>query len=560
MQYLKPIKKIPKELIYSFLFCLIFFFIESSILKFNYAQFSKLGTKEFTLPLMANLLLSVVSFVFFVIGVWITLLSNRIWRICFYIFSALAIVIEYSCYLTLNHFTTVQEWDLMGVTNEEQKKDMVYILFNFQSLLMIIFTIVFIQLFSIKNNQKSLIKVQFSYIFTILIFYTLSYRYTSNMYITASIYAFVRSSLAFPQYSIINDHYYKTPRLPLKFSAKTNKSSQNIVYIIDESVRGDHTNFYGYDRLVTPKILLDMQQQNKLINWKECVSGTTSSYGSNLLLLTGLKNEDLPDNDMKALTMPTIFQYAKAMGYKTYCIDGQMPIYWNGKISDLNYIDKWYGIDSFNHKGSCYIDSLIAIKIKEIIRDTNSLHFIKVNKLGVHTAYERNYTKQSEQWKPIKDYEKPTGNKNIDSLNRQFLINNYDNALAFNSHIFWNTLINNRGNLDKRTLYLYTSDHGQTLSDNGEFWPHSSNSPKEASVPLWIINKPKQFEIDTNFMPHHSNLFATLLDLMQFPESERTFVYDKSLFNATGKDNKPRKSWHGHLFRKTPSSGRISFE
>ena len=560
IRFLKLSPKVPKELIYSFIFCLLFYLIESWLLKFNYDQFEKLNTKEFRIPLMANLMLSTITFLFFVVGIWLTLLSKKLWKICFYIFICVSLIVEYSCKLSLNHFTTIYEWSIVGQTNEDQKKDLLYLFLNPQSLFMIAFSIAFIKVFSVNKNQKYLNTIKFSYFSLMLFFYSLSYSYTSNMYITISACAFIRSGIAFPCYVFKTEKYHKSPRKRIKYASKPQKTNQNIVFILDESVRGDHNNFYGYERLVTSKILLEMKKQNKLINWKECVSGATASFGSNLLLLTGLQNEYLPDTEMNTLMMPTLFQYAKAMGYKTYCLDGQMQDYWNGKKDDLNYIDSRLGIDSFIYRGNYYIDSLIAIKIKEIIKDTTSLHFIWVNKMGVHTAYERNYPKESEQWKPTKGYTRPTGDKNTDALNRQMLINNYDNALSFNSRVFWNSLTNKNGNLDEKTVFIYTSDHGQTLSDKGEFWPHNSNSSKEASVPLWIINKPKQLQIDTNFLPHHSNILPTLLDLMGFPDTERTFMYDKSLFKGTVKDNRPRQSWHGHLYRKTPGSGRVPFD
>ncbi|MBE3143635.1 MAG: sulfatase-like hydrolase/transferase [Planctomycetes bacterium] len=75
------------------------------------------------------------------------------------------------------------------------------------------------------------------------------------------------------------------------------------------------------------------------------------------------------------------------------------------------------------------------------------------------------------------------------------LINSYDNGLNYNLDNFFRILMGSDG-LPNNTIIIYTSDHGQTLSEHGESWPHSGNTRNEACVPVFVIS-PNQLHVDT---------------------------------------------------------------
>jgi glucan phosphoethanolaminetransferase (alkaline phosphatase superfamily) len=93
---------------------------------------------------------------------------------------------------------------------------------------------------------------------------------------------------------------------------------------------------------------------------------------------------------------------------------------------------------------------------------------------------------------------------------------------------------------------VYTSDHGETLQEDGATWPHCHNTRHEALVPLLIITNLK-LSPDTSFHASHSNIFATLLDFMQVPEGARLHAYAPSLLSATRAQNQPRFYLDGEL-------------
>ena len=53
--------------------------------------------------------------------------------------------------------------------------------------------------------------------------------------------------------------------------------------------------------------------------------------------------------------------------------------------------------------------------------------------------------------------------------------------------------------------------------------------------------------LDESYRASHANLFATMLDAMKFPETERYYPYALSLYKARGADSAPRVYYGGEL-------------
>ncbi len=67
-------------------------------------------------------------------------------------------------------------------------------------------------------------------------------------------------------------------------------------------------------------------------------------------------------------------------------------------------------------------------------------------------------------------------------------------------------------------------------------------------VPLFMIASPDRMPaIDTGFKASHSNLFATLLDLMNYPQNKRKYDYSISLLKARESDSRKRFYYAGDL-------------
>lgn len=321
----------------------------------------------------------------------------------------------------------------------------------------------------------------------------------------------------------------------------------NIVLIIDESVNGAHLGINGYERPTTP-FLDRLSGKAHVYNYGLTCSAGTASYLSNVLLLTGVR--DLPDRAYRTEIDPMIFQYAQAMNYRTHYFGAQV----NGRPEDFRASDMAY-IDQFVPRGKLRpgenIDLDIACRVRSLLAKPEKGQFIVIQKYGIHWHFARHYALGSAIWLP--DLRQGRGvvglAVNASGSYRQAVINTYDNALCLTLNPFFEKLLPEMACPD-RTIILYTSDHGQAFGEGGHYF-HGGSEKTMATVPLLLISS-QALDCDTRFRASHFNLFATMLDLMGFPEKERACGYEPSLLGARQGEGGPRRYFTG------PLHGRIS--
>lgn len=323
-------------------------------------------------------------------------------------------------------------------------------------------------------------------------------------------------------------------RQTVSFQADT-QPDNNIVFILDESVRYDHLSVNGYERPTTP-FLQQLEMEGLLYNWGLAVSGSTCSRHSGAMLLTGFN--DLPDKSYALRQWPSIFQYAKAMNYTTHYIDGEADaLRFPLTADDLLYIDNLMFQEKF---GMDYDSDLRIADWTAAILSESTGNFIFIFKRGSHFPYSATFPNEQALWTPI------LGSKVIISDDQERVVNSYDNAIYHNINNFFQRLLENRQVLSSTTI-LYTSDHAQNLGEAKNQLIHCGKTRYEASVPLFLITS-YPLKIDTTFKAAHRNLFAALLDFINFPEAERTQPYSLSLLNASDVDSGPRRFFIGSVF------------
>ncbi len=133
-----------------------------------------------------------------------------------------------------------------------------------------------------------------------------------------------------------------------------------------------------------------MRRHGLLLNWGIAAAGSTCSGSSNTLLMTGLPLADLPDRDHQLQRSPTIFQYAKALGYRTFYLDAQMNVVWNLSTPDLRFVDEWWNANRFLGASDdlAQVDFAVADTIRSLVQGPDR-NFIWVTKEGAHVPYFR---------------------------------------------------------------------------------------------------------------------------------------------------------------------------
>lgn len=316
------------------------------------------------------------------------------------------------------------------------------------------------------------------------------------------------------------------------------KPAKNILLIIDESVRGDYLSLNGYKEDTTP-FLEGFSASGMMYNWGIAPSAFTLTYASHAVLITGVSK--LPDTTYQIRLTPTIFQYAKAMGYRTWFLSanshkGVMYDFEMG-IEDNAWIDVCK--DRLHFGNDHLTDHRLAGELVDILGDSTG-NFVVAKKYGVHWHYNHVFPEEAIKWAPIAQ-----GNTYSPQY-REEIINSYRNAIAFSVDGFFKILLSSAGVLDATDI-LYTSDHGQTLCENGEHYTQGGRHKTEAMTPMFLVTS-RKIAPDLNFRASHMNVFPTLLDMMQVPRRLWQDKYKASLLTEGKIPSTPRYYYYGDLY------------
>jgi glucan phosphoethanolaminetransferase (alkaline phosphatase superfamily) len=537
-----------RETLASLVFVVALIIFEALILTVSLRSYlTKLGGGEYLIGLGG-------LFVVFVFWVWSLLfirasLTSNYWiRIFCLVLFILAAFFEYGYQNAFARFSTVEDLRIaLFDATAEQRRNSILTYVDWRAAIPCLAYALL--LFKFRTRERHSGKVVVAALVLFACFFSLVSPYTTGQFPTVSLDAFLRTAILSPWKWASG---YHGPREAVALRSQQ-RPTNNIIFVIDESIRGDHLSINGYGRATTPD-LDELVKKGWLYNWGIAASGGTCSEKSDSLLFTGMTIEELPDTTYQMRRRPNIFQYAKAMGYQTHFLDGQKDSYWLGTSFDQQYIDDWQPATGFQMANSFEVDAVIARKISEIVNGSTG-HFIWVIKRGVHYPYMTSFPTSAAEWQPS-----DTTQMEIDPARKEQIINTYDNAVKYNLESFFRAL--DVPGWRNRSLLVYTSDHGQTLSEHGEQHTHCGTSmetaPTEANVPLFLISR-DPLSADLGFRAGHANLFATLLDLMAFPKSERRHPYAISLLEARATDSQPRYFWVGDLYEKA-FNGRLPFD
>jgi glucan phosphoethanolaminetransferase (alkaline phosphatase superfamily) len=244
------------------------------------------------------------------------------------------------------------------------------------------------------------------------------------------------------------------------------------------------------------------------------------------------------------------------MGYETIYIDvNQIYLYSLIKAAGdgpVRALDRWMNDKSFKER---HIDlettkDLGVARILSSLLNEKSGYFILVNKKGLHFHYRSSYPNDmaSKIWKPVM---KASQAIDPSTAGREKLVNTYDNGIRFQVDEFFKEFVSKTTN--QNYAIMYTSDHGQTLSEHGQAYTHMKPDKEVVDVPAFLVSGEgygKKVLLDgiaPGIRVSHLNNFATLLDLIGAPMSLRVRPYDKSFFSLTAEDNRDRYYMSGSL-------------
>ncbi len=488
----------------------------------------------------------------------ITLLPGPV-RLVVLLFSAFVILIQLSYWLTLSQFMTGTDLFLAVTVSGDHR---VAAILSFFKPRVVLYTLPYMLILSVlmilvPPIDRPVFALRETFALSALpVVYLLVSNYVLFLHVPERSFhlnpltSFVRSAL---HCKFENLREYHGPRDDLPPFSVSQRPLDNIIYVIDESVRGSNLSLNGYPRATTP-FLQSLETRGLLKNLGICVAAASFSHVSNAYLITG--HNEFPDNAFRTDKNPTILDYAKKMGYETIYIDiNQIYLYSLIKAAGdrpVRSLDRWMNDKSFKERHidlETTKDLGVARVLSNLLNEGSGL-FILVNKKGLHFNYRDRYPDDlaSTIWKPVM-----AASQSIDpsEAGREKLVNTYDNGIRFQVDEFFRMFVSETTN--QNYVMLYTSDHGQTLAEHGQVYTHMKPDKEIVDVPDFFVSGERYSKkrlldcIASGIRVSHLNNFATLLDLMEVPDSLRVRPYDKSIFALTAEDNRERYYMSGSL-------------
>lgn len=236
------------------------------------------------------------------------------------------------------------------------------------------------------------------------------------------------------------------------------------VLVIGETARRANFHLYGYPRETTPK----------LENIKDLVSFTNVNSAATLtdLSIPQIITRADPDNFERRFKEKTIIDLFHEAGFYTAWIGVQnlsIPIVQRLKsVADYTFFAK------SDVSSSSIYDGDVLKNVQNIIDDkTHHKKFIIIHSLGSHFRYSNRYPLKFEKFKPNISR---SGYSNIGFEYRKELVNSYDNSILYTDY-FLSSVIKKINDANSVGGFIYLSDHGENLYDDGKTFSHGSEKP-----------------------------------------------------------------------------------
>ena len=338
-------------------------------------------------------------------------------------------------------------------------------------------------------------------------------------------------------------------RLPVSLPPRRDPSQRDVVLIIDESVAATYLDIGHPDGVRSG--LGDPRPGLSIHNFGYAAAITNCSIHANVTLRFGGTRDDYQRINA---TMPSIWAYANAAGLRTIYIDAHRT--GGGLHSFMDFRERGE-IDSFIQLEGVPVrdrDQEIASRLVGLLNDEVA-DFILVNKTGAHFPLNDKYPDAYMHYRPplprgrfaqLPEAALPfsvavSNEGEIAEYWRRYR-NAYRNTLLWNVGSFFDRLLS--GSDLSRAVIIYTSDHGQNLTDRGnrQFSTHCNSDPsdEEGVVPLVLIessgsptpglaeNLPRNWNHSS-----HYNIFPTPLQLMGYDHVAVRAIYGRSLMEPT---------------------------
>lgn len=240
-----------------------------------------------------------------------------------------------------------------------------------------------------------------------------------------------------------------------------------IIVIIGESARADRFHFNGYPRETTPRL----SKEKNLVNFGAITSFaayTRLSVPAMITPATLAKPET---------TMNSYLGLFKKHGFKTTWLSANDRFTSNdtpttnaiGDIDQKLFRNK-FGRATYNS----FHDAMLLKPLEGVLNSTSENQAITIHTRGSHANYSARYAKEFKKFMP-------------DTYNEDMQISMVNNAYD-NSILATDAFIGSIIDLvrDKNAIVIYSSDHGESLGEDGRFGHGDPDIVEQRKVPFFV--------------------------------------------------------------------------
>ncbi len=277
-----------------------------------------------------------------------------------------------------------------------------------------------------------------------------------------------------------------------------------VVLAIGETSRQKNFTLYGYKG----------NETNPLLSQKKGLYALNgiAKYGSTIYAIPNILSRD----DIKLATI------SSKLGIKTTCF-ANFQMYGNcGVVEEVKVSDCKYG--------DCYDEDVLTLLKKDLSSYTSAQKMIFLHLGGGSHGplFHKRYPPNFQRFKPMC--------KDADVLNnctKQELYNSFDNTILYVDYVLSN-IIDELEKTKKPYIFIYVSDHGESLLENGRIFhgmPPGVKLPDEqAQVPL-LVKSNLPLTIDKKDEYKQQEIYDTILDLLSIDveqlRKDKVFIHKK---------------------------------
>lgn len=285
-----------------------------------------------------------------------------------------------------------------------------------------------------------------------------------------------------------------------------------LVVVLGESARPDHFSLNGYERKTNPLL----EQIPNLVNFPQVKSCDVMTHVSVPCILT----RATPRNRNLIYKETSLISVFKALGFNTVWLNGQ-ETYW--RHMPINFIR----MEADTNKPYDYqLDGAMLPDLQYFVEQDEPLLII-LHTNGSHYMYDQRYPPEFDRFTPScksrDDIPWGRWGKPLRQCHEQnLLINAYDNSILYTDWFLHEIIQQLR---DENSLFLYVSDHGEMLGENGRLMHGYLDEPINWRVPmLWWASD--------SFIAAHGKQWSLLKQRAQDPVNHNYIFH--SLLDCSG--------------------------